>query len=115
MNDAHRPMFLSRVFQMFAYVGAIPFLVNTVDIVLHPFALALDGSMAYRLVSGLLVAPRDSDYCHSVRAARARQSHRMDADHVQLRCFLDGDASGLTSTDADTYDRQPVHLTLLVL
>ena len=50
----HRPLFLIRLFQIFAFVGAIPFLINTVDIVLHPFAVPIDSQ---RLISGLVLAP----------------------------------------------------------
>jgi hypothetical protein len=52
----HRPLFLMRFFQILAFVGAIPFLINIVDIVLHPFAAPIDiGDQ--RLILGLILAP----------------------------------------------------------
>lgn len=57
MTDSHRPIFLFRAFQLFAYAGALPFVINTADILLHPLSPPLDGTVAFRLVSGLLIAP----------------------------------------------------------
>jgi hypothetical protein len=57
VTDAHRPRFLYRAFQVFAYLGAIPFVINTVDVLLNPTATPLDGTVASRLVTGLLIAP----------------------------------------------------------
>lgn len=57
MIENPRPTFLYRIFQLLAYLGALPFVVNTVDILLHPTALPLDGTLTSRLVAGLLIAP----------------------------------------------------------
>ncbi len=57
MDDTPRPIFLYHMFRVIAFVGAIPFLVNTIDIVLHPTAMPMGGTGSYRLVSGLVLAP----------------------------------------------------------
>jgi hypothetical protein len=53
----HRPIFFFRLFQLYAFLGAIPVAINTVDILLNPTATPLDGNMAYRLITGLVIAP----------------------------------------------------------
>lgn len=57
MNDTPRPVFLYNAFRVFAFVGAIPFLINTVDTVLHPTATPIDHAMGNRLFAGLILAP----------------------------------------------------------
>jgi hypothetical protein len=57
MSEKKPSIFFYRVFQIFSYAGALPFFINTLDIVLNPTSPPFDGGMAYRLVSGLLLAP----------------------------------------------------------
>lgn len=57
MTETYRPTFFYRMFQAFAYVGVIPFAVNTIDILLNPTASPLDGTIASRLLTGLVIAP----------------------------------------------------------
>lgn len=57
MTETHQRTFLFRVFQLVAYLGVIPFVINTVDVLLTPSALPLDGTTASRLAAGLLIAP----------------------------------------------------------
>ena len=57
MTENHRPTFFYRAFQIIAYVGALPFVINTLDVLLNPIATPLDGTVASRLVTGLLIAP----------------------------------------------------------
>jgi hypothetical protein len=57
MTKSHRPIILLRVFQVFACVGTIPFVINTADVLLHPLSPPLNGTIAFRLVSGLIIAP----------------------------------------------------------
>jgi hypothetical protein len=57
VTENHRPTFFYRAFQIFAYVGALPFIINTLDVLLNPTATPLDGTMASRLVTGLIIAP----------------------------------------------------------
>ncbi len=58
MNDTPRPLFLLRLFQGIAFVGAIPFVVNTLDVLLNASALSAEGrGILYRVVPALIVAP----------------------------------------------------------
>jgi hypothetical protein len=55
--ESNRPIFLYRLFQAAAIIGAIPFLINTIDVLLNPLSSSIDPSFSGRLVTGLVVAP----------------------------------------------------------
>src|SRR5260221_9449464 len=57
MNDTPRPVFLYNIFRVIAFIGAVPFVINTLDILLNPAAMSVEQTIGLRSISGLILAP----------------------------------------------------------